>query len=637
MALQIDTFSNLTGGQSFFKAIGHPLSARPIADLLTRLSGAGKIAVYDPLGFLQPFAEIQDCAALDLAGVYVQNIDQIGRTLLGQPAQPVTGMRESGAQAVFVVAYDAGRLVDHIRHLVPQGAVIVTLDDARLPAEMLSNQRNYLDPLNFATNMALFRDSDGHHTRLTTANYWAGYGAKDVSVWCCLFDAGGQRLADWRQNLPNATASLVLDSQDIRARLGLGEFCGSLFIHVIGARGHDVVKYAMDTYGDDPSVLSCTHDANAWPADFYAGLPAPREGDTVLLWLQNAHPCPIPAGGIGLNLMGQPEIAWLDREIPGFGTYALDVADLLPGARWPQQIEIQAGKYVVRPRYEIVQADGRRRIAHANVERTDLKPDPRLPELSNLMGKGFILPAPILPTDRFDSTLLPTPMATGQEDMPVAVAVYDHQGREVAQKRLGRLLRRDSVAVELKELIDGHLKGGYGHVELVYDFACGGSGDGWLHGLFRYEDRQTGHAADSSFGAHIFNTVLTYKNEPQSYAGRAPGLSTRLFLRLGRQPMDTICHLIYAASTPWHAMSETELILTSAEGWEIATHAVAIPCSGSFFFRYSEVFDAETRRKAGEDAYILIRDQTCRLFGFHGLIREDGPKGAFSLDHMFGF
>lgn len=637
MALQIETFSNLTGGQSFFKAIGHPLSAEPIAALLARLGNGGKVAVYDPLGFLQPFAEIHGCDALTLAGIYVQNIDWIGRSLLGQPAQPVTALKESGAETVFVVAYDAGRLIAHIRHLLPADATVVSLDDARLPAEMLGNQRNYLDPLNFATNMALFRDADGHHTRLTTANYWAGYGAKDVSVWCRLFDANGKTLADWRQDLPNATASLVFDSKDIRARFGLGDFCGSLFIHVIGARGHDVVKYAMDTYGDDAAVLSCTHDANAWPADFYAGLPAPRPGDRVLLWLQNAHPAPIPARGIGLNLMGQPEIAWLDREIPGFGTYALDIAELLPDVRWPQQIEIQAGKYVVRPRYEVVQADGRRRIAHANVERTDLKPDPRLPELSNLMGKGFILPAPILPTDRFDSILLPTPMATGQEDLPVAVAIYDPQGREVAQKRLGRLMRCDSVAVELKELVDGHLKGGYGHVELLYDFAEGGSGDGWLHGLFRYEDRQTGHAADSSFGAHIFNTVLTYRNEPQSYAGRAPGLSTRLFLRLGPQPMDTICHLIYAASSPWHALSETELILTSAEGREIATHAVAIPCSGSFFFRYSEVFDAETREKAGEDAYILIRDQTCRLFGFHGLIREDGPKGAFSLDHMFGF
>ena len=33
-------------------------------------------------------------------------------------------------------------------------------------------------------------------------------------------------------------------------------------------------------------------------------------------------------------------------------------------------------------------------------------------------------------------------------------------------------------------------------------------------------------------------------------------------------------------------------------------------------------------------AYAVIRDPTCRLFGYHGLL---GEGGAFSLDHMFGF
>jgi hypothetical protein len=31
---------------------------------------------------------------------------------------------------------------------------------------------------------------------------------------------------------------------------------------------------------------------------------------------------------------------------------------------------------------------------------------------------------------------------------------------------------------------------------------------------------------------------------------------------------------------------------------------------------------------------MLIRDTTCRLFGYHGLMAEGG---RFSLDHMFGF
>ena len=61
----------------------------------------------------------------------------------------------------------------------------------------------------------------------------------------------------------------------MRARFGLGDFTGQLFVQRVGAAGHDVVKYALDTYGDDAGELSCTHDANAWPSDLYAGLPAP--------------------------------------------------------------------------------------------------------------------------------------------------------------------------------------------------------------------------------------------------------------------------------------------------------------------------------------------------------------------------
>ena len=37
MALDIDTFSNVSGGFSFFKAVGHPLAAPKIRSLLERL------------------------------------------------------------------------------------------------------------------------------------------------------------------------------------------------------------------------------------------------------------------------------------------------------------------------------------------------------------------------------------------------------------------------------------------------------------------------------------------------------------------------------------------------------------------------------------------------------------------------
>ena len=262
-------------------------------------------------------------------------------------------------------------------------------------------------------------------------------------------------------------------------------------------------------------------------------------------------------------------------------------------------------------------------------------PIPRIAELGNLLGKGYLLPAPILPREQFRTLALPTPMATEQRELPIALAIYDRTGREVARQRIGRVARRQSDALDLDAILNGTaLPGGYGHIELLYDFTEGGEADGWLHALFRYEHRASGHAAETSFGAHVFNTVLTYKGEPQSYAGRAPGLSTRLFLRLGRGAYDTLCHLIYPASTPWHSTSETALILHDGAGAEIAQTEVAIPCSGSLCWRYHETFNTADRAKAGDSAYIVVRDPTCRLFGYHGLL---GEGGAFSLDHMFGF
>ena len=636
MALKIDTFSNVGGGVSFFKALGHPMAADKAKSLIDALSEAGPVAIYDPLGLADAFAEIHDCGRLAVTASYVQDITRIGTPILGIPAAPVTDLADSNAASIFVIAFDAERPIGHIRHLVPPDATVRSLDDMRLDEDMLTNKRRYLDPMNFATNFAFFRDADGQHTRISTANYWAGYGARDTSIQFVLFDAEGRRLADWREALSAAVGSIVVDSQDIRVRFDLGDFCGQLFLHVINPAGHDVVKYALDTYGDAETVLSCSHDANAWPADLYAGLPAPNPDEKVLLWVQNSHPCPIPAGAVGLNPMGRDGIAWLDREIPPFGSYPVDVSSLLPGLRWPAQIEIRAGKHFVRPRYEVITDAGRQRIAHANVERADLEPDPRIPEIGNLLGKSYVLPAPILPTDRFRSIALPTPMATGQRNLPLAAIVYDHEGREVARRRFGCLPRDHECALNADDLLNGggNLPSGYGHMELVYDFAEGGEADGWLHGLFRYEDRHSGHAADTSFGAHIFNTVLTYRNEPQSYAGPAPGLSTRLFLRLGPPPVDTLCHLIYAASTPWRGKSETDLILHDETGAAVATRHLGIACGGSQHFRYSETFDDNERGRAGPDGYVVIRDATCRLFGYHGLVNGDA---SFSLDHMFGF
>jgi hypothetical protein len=662
MALNIDTFSNTKGGFPFFKAMGHPAVAPKARALLARLADSGPLAIYDPTGFATAFSEIHPLTGLDIAHVYVQDLSALGQPVLGHTAQPVTDLPSADIASLLVVAFDADKVVRDIARLVPPDTEVVTLDELRLDDNRLTNKKLYLDPFNFATNFAWFRDApDGRggrlHSRVATANYWHRYGARGVTLWLTLIDEAGETIAEWDQPLPDAPAGIVIDSAEVRARFGLGDFTGQLFVHAIGVAGHDIVKYALDTFGDDPRDLSCTHDANAWPADFYAGLPAPKADERVVLWIQNSHPCPIPAGAVGLNLMGDDAGAvWLDREIPPFATYALDVAELLPAAEWPQQLEVRAGKHFVRPRYEIEQStDGqidRRRMAHANVERTDLKPDPRIAELGNLMGKGFLLPAPVLPPERYRSIMLPTPMTRTQETLPVAALIYDAQGREIARHDFGELARGDCPAVDIDQLDNGALNGAAGHMELVYDFPAATRGvDGWLHALFRYEDRVTGHVAESSFGAHIFNTVLTWRGEPQSYTGNPPGLSTRLFLRTAPgmavpglaadgDGADSFCQLIYPASTPWHGTSQTDLTLHAGDGSEVATRTVNIPCGGSLYWKLSEMFDEDQRARAAEagpagGGYVLIRDTTCRLFGYHGLIAAG--DAAFSLDHMFGF
>ncbi len=637
MALQLRTFSNIAGGNTLFKALGHPAVAPRARRLVETLSKSGRIAVYDPDAVVAEFAQLYDLGSWQIAGSYVQQADQFGKKkILGLLAEPITDLPLSYADVLFIAAFDADRHRVAIRQLVAPGMLIVTLDDLRIADEMLSRSDHYLDPLNFASNFAFFRDCDGHHTRLGTVNYWTGYGADRVSLWLCLLDEFGIELAQWLEPLADSVSTIVIDSKMVRERFGLPGFTGSLFMHAIGARAHDVVKYALDLYGDSDEVLSCTHDANAWPAEKYAGLPAPREDERVLLWVQNSHPTAIPAGAIALRAMGSEHPVRFNEVIPPFGTTAIDVGKLLPRLRWPVQIEIEAGKHFVRPRYEVVRSDGVRWIAHANVERTDLAPDPAIGELGPAFGKGFILPAPVLPISDYRTILLPTPMATEQQELAVQVTVYDALGQVCARRPLGHIARADSRVVEIDSLMTDcreALGTAYGHFELAYDLSDGGEADGWLHALFRYEKRDGSHGADTSFGAHMYNLPVVFRSEPQSYAGAAPGLSTRLFLRLGFGGRETFCHLIYPASGSWLDYSSTRLTLFDSIGKTVAERTVRIPISGSLLWRYEEMFDAG-ERSAARDGYLIVRDSTCRLFGFHGLASQ---SGAFSFDHMFGF
>ena len=58
MTLNIATFSNVTGGNALFKALTHPKVADEGRTLVAALRASGPVAVYDPYGYAEAFANI---------------------------------------------------------------------------------------------------------------------------------------------------------------------------------------------------------------------------------------------------------------------------------------------------------------------------------------------------------------------------------------------------------------------------------------------------------------------------------------------------------------------------------------------------------------------------------------------------
>ncbi len=208
-------------GNSLYKALTHPLAAERAGDLLEALAAAGPVAIYDPDGIIAAFDAFYPLRDVEVAGLYVQNVAHLGGAFRGHAARPVTALADSQARAVFVASFEEAKAARSIGHLVPAGAQILSFESLKLPASLLSDKRRYLNTLNFATNYVFFRDADGHHTRLVSANYWTRYGAKAVQVWCRLFDGAGKALASWTIDCPDPEGSLIIDSAEVRARFGL--------------------------------------------------------------------------------------------------------------------------------------------------------------------------------------------------------------------------------------------------------------------------------------------------------------------------------------------------------------------------------------------------------------------------------
>jgi hypothetical protein len=629
MSLGIPTFIN-GAGNVFYKAITHPLCAPSAGEMLQTLSSHQRIVVYDPEGRAADFDRVHPLRHLAIGDVLVQQATRVGEQLLGRKTRPITDLDSIEADALLITAFDAGRHAAHIEHLTRDRMEIFTLDAMRLPDDWISRSDRYLSAINFVTNLATFRDDAERHTRLVTANYWSGYGATAPRLRGLLFDQSGEQIASIDRPLAGAGSSVTIDSTAIREAQSLDAFDGQLFLHVTGAAGHDVLKYALDTWGGDD--LSCTHDANAWPSLRYGGLPTPRNGERVILLVQNSHPITVPAGELALRDPAGQAVQELDFALPPFASREVDVAAAIINTDLTDatQLQLLAGGHLVRPRYEVQGAGGRRRIAHLNVIREDLQADADYAAISDLLGDGYLLPAPLLDPELYRSEFLVTPMSAAQKELGLRVALRRFDGECVEQRSLGLKQANSHEWTDVSELAPS----GGGHLVLSHQPEQPGVVDGWFHAIFRYTHLASGHAAETSFGCHLFNGLLTYRGEPQSYAGPPPGLSTRLFLRLGDPRWQTECQLIYPSSTHWQPHSRTEIRLMDSVGKLRDQRHLKIPLNGSVRFSVAQMFGKSALESAGANCWVMIRDPSCRLFGYHGLAHEDG---RFSLDHMFGF
>ena len=156
------------------------------------------------------------------AGLYRARRDRGGQRTRGHVARPLTELPRQRR------AHRADRRVRcraHRRaHRAPAAAGRRGGDAGavRLPDAMLTNRARYLDKLNFATNFVFFRDADGLSTRLVSANYWAGYGARrDPAVAAAV---RCRRHACWRpgsRRCQRGPGGFSIDSRAVRERFGL--------------------------------------------------------------------------------------------------------------------------------------------------------------------------------------------------------------------------------------------------------------------------------------------------------------------------------------------------------------------------------------------------------------------------------
>src|SRR4051794_25847576 len=97
MALRIETFDNLRGGNTLYKALTHPHAAAAARALVPALARWGPTGIAAPQGAAAGFAEIFGLDRVEIAGTYIQDVSRIGSVVLGCRTRPITALADSGA------------------------------------------------------------------------------------------------------------------------------------------------------------------------------------------------------------------------------------------------------------------------------------------------------------------------------------------------------------------------------------------------------------------------------------------------------------------------------------------------------------------------------------------------------------
>ena len=602
----------------------------PAQALLARLGAAARSRFMIRSGAIEAFDAIFGLDRIAIAGAYVQQIARIGTGILGRPALPVTELARSHARTILIAAFDAGRILAQMQPYLPADAEVLSLDALRIPEDRLTNRRAYLDPLNFATNFVFFRDANGLHTRLMTANYWSGYGAGAVTCWMTLFAGDG---ACW----PNGARALRLrrarsfstaETYAERFRLAgiLPGSCSSTSSGRPGTTSSNTLSIRSRRRRDGPAPLSCTHDANAWPR---TDMPACRRrlpAKTSCCGSRTAIRSRFPPRSIGLNRMGEERVVPIGEPIAPFATRAVDVSrtaagrslgrgrsSCAPASTWcARATKLSSG----------VAAGSRTSMSNA----ADLRPDPRASEARQPCSARDICCRP-----RCCRALCGKPWCCRRRwrcvraELPIAALVYDPDGKrgraailwaaaarpcDRARSRRGR--RHRGAARRLWPYRAGLRLLCRRRRPTAGCMRCSAIATG-----------DSGHAAETSFGAHVFNTILTYRDEPQSYTGPPAGVvdpavpaARRGWLRHAVPPdLSRI-----AALAPGERRRTSSS--TTATGAKSRGRAWRFPVRDRGCGTITQLFDAATRARARARRLChRSATPTCRLFGYHGLLR----------------